>query len=554
MVSFSGTKLKLLDFSKSLQIARALESLVSRGFGPQGLQTLMCTSTGQVLITNNGATIFNALHIGHPAGRLIVEAIDKMIQYTGDGSKTFIVMLTEILQQIDCQYTEKEQGKLIRGVTHFTHHVFPVLQKQVLEYSRTCSLINDKKAFCDSFEGVLRSVISPHYSARVVESLVTTVTSSFNFDLPCDLFYEHVSIITRNFSQFVMKTIGPSVTDSTILDSFIIQRDFAIHCNLCPMEKVRFVILMCSVEDQIKQEDNESIYLSSNDSLKKFMLYQRERVDKFAQMCVEQNINVVISSVGIPKYCLQVLGSHNISVIHYLEEEDAEFLSQMCRKHVISEFPRGQFSEKEIFVASSCQRVIIGGKPCVQLTPCGEGLVPYTKTLILAAPTDGLCGQLYTVIHKAIKSVYLSLILSEGPSCTSVTIPGGTSFELMCSHFLTRWCKNKTLVDEGVQMASLLAEAFVGVARTLHRNVTETTQNQTRDFLIKLSRVRERDADLDSLHCLGFDRRGTLRDMDKEGVLEPITLKFHVVPCLLDLLCILLKTDGIIGTKNKIHD
>lgn len=548
MVSFSGTELKLLDFSKSLQIARALESLVLRGFGPQGLQTLMCTSTGQVLVTNNGATIFNALHIGHPAGRLMVKAIDKMIQYTGDGSKTFIVMLSEILQQIDCKYTEKDRGKMIRGVTHFTHNVFPVLQKQVLDHSRTSSLINDKKAFCDSFDGVLRSVISPHYSARVVESLITTVTSSFNFDLPSDSFYEQVFLITQNFSQFVIKTIGPSVTDSTALDSFIIQRDFALHLNLCPMEKVRFVILMCLIEEQVKQEDNESIYLSTNDSLRNFMLYQRERVDKFAQMCVEQKINVVISSVGIPKYCLQVLASHNISVIHYLEEEDVEFLSQMCRKHVILEFPRVQFSEKEIFVASSCQRVIIGGKPCVQLTPCGEGLAPYTKTLILAAPTDSLCGQLYTVIHKAIKSVYLSLILSEGPSCSSVTIPGGTSFELMCSHFLTRWCKSKTLVDEGVQMGSILAEAFVGVARILHRNVTETTQNQTRDFLIKLSRVWERDADMNSLHCLGFDRRGTLRDMDKEGVLEPIALKFHLVSCLMDLLCTLLKTDGIIGT------
>lgn len=548
MVSFSGTELKLLDFSKSLQIARALESLVLRGFGPQGLQTLMCTSTGQVLVTNNGATIFNALHIGHPAGRLMVKAIDKMIQYTGDGSKTFIVMLSEILQQIDCKYTEKDRGKLIRGVTHFTHNVFPVLQKQVLDHSRTSSLINDKKAFCDSFDGVMRSAISPHYSARVVENLVTTVTSSFNFDLPSDHFYEQVSIITRNLSQFVIKTVGPSVTDSTTLDSFIIQRDFALHLNLCPMKKVRFVILMCSIEEQVKQEDNESIYLSTNDSLRNFMLYQRERVDKFAQMCVEQKINVVISSVGIPKYCLQVLASHNISVIHYLEEEDVEFLSQMCRKHVILEFPRVQFSEKEIFVASSCQRVIIGGKPCVQLTPCGEGLAPYTKTLILAAPTDSLCGQLYTVIHKAIKSVYLSLILSEGPSCSSATIPGGTSFELMCSHFLTRWCKSKTLDDEGVQMGSILAEAFVGVARILHRNVTETTQNQTRDFLIKLSRVWERDADMNSLHCLGFDRRGTLRDMDKEGVLEPIALKFHLVSCLMDLLCTLLKTDSIIGT------
>ncbi|XP_022343088.1 T-complex protein 1 subunit alpha-like isoform X4 [Crassostrea virginica] len=86
MENTTGTGLKLLDFSKSLQVSKSLESLVSRGFGPQGLQTLLATSTGQVLISNNGATIFNALNIGHPVGRLIVKAIDKMTQYTGDGT------------------------------------------------------------------------------------------------------------------------------------------------------------------------------------------------------------------------------------------------------------------------------------------------------------------------------------------------------------------------------------------------------------------------------------------------------------------------------------
>lgn len=52
---------------------------------------------------------------------------------------------------------------------------------------------------------------------------------------------------------------------------------------------------------------------------------------------------------------------------------------------------------------------------------------------------------------------------------------------------------------------------------------------------------------MNSLYCLGFDRRGIFRDMDKEGVLEFIVFKFYLVFCLMDLLCILLKIDGIIG-------
>lgn len=545
----------MLDFSKSLQVSKSLESLVSRGFGPQGLQTLLATSTGQVLISNNGATIFNALNIGHPVGRLIVKAIDKMTQYTGDGSKIFILTLSQILQHIDYRYTENERGQLLRAISHFTQHIFPLLQQHALKCSKTCSLDSDKEAFCDSFKSVLRSVMSPHYPARTVECLISTVLSTFNFDLPSHLFLEQVSIITQNFNLFTIKTIGPSVSDSTTLDSFIIQRDFGIYFDTYLSDHVRFVILTSAIEGQINSEDQESIHLSTNNSLRKFMEYQRRRIEKFAQICTNQKINLIISSTGITKYNLQVFHSNNISVIHYVEEEDAEILSQMCRKDVISEFPRDEFSVKEIFVASSCVRVIINGKPCVQVTPCGEGLAPYTKTLVLTAPTEGLCRQLYTVLHKAIKSLYLSInlvhprtqILGKS-SCESVTMPGGSTFELMCSNFLFKWSKNKTKCEES-QMAEILADAFLGVARTLHRNVTETTQNQTRDFLLKLSTIRE--ASIGD-QFLGFDRRGTLQEMDKEGILEPCSVKFHVVSCVMELLYTIMKTDGMIGTKNKV--
>ncbi|XP_061196953.1 Bardet-Biedl syndrome 10 protein homolog isoform X2 [Saccostrea echinata] len=548
---------KLLDFSKSLQICKALESLVSRGFGPQGLQTLMCTSTGQVLMSNNGATIFNALHIGHPVGRLVVDAVNQMTQYTGDGSKVFIIMLTDMLQQIDLRYSERERGELIRGITHFNQHLFPRLQQHVLKHSRTCNLSSDKKAFCESIEGVLRGVISPHYSARVVESLTRVVMSSLNFDLSPSLFLEQISIMTQNFSQLAIKNIGSSISDSATVDSYIIQRDFVTNFEMCSMDCVKFVVLMCSIEGHINSEDGESIYLSTNDSLGNFMKYQRERAEKFASLCNEQDITLVISSMGIPKYCLQVLSSQKISVIHYVEEEDVEFLSQMCQKSMISEFPITKFMEKEIFLASSCKRVIMNGRLCVQVIPSGEQLAPFTKTLLLTAPTDGLCAQLYTVIHKAIKAVYLSLnppcllkTTEDSENCTSFTLPGGASFELLCRAFLVKISRNK-IHNKDMQMAEILERAFLTVTRILYRNVSETTMNETHNFLVKLSYIQnETDSSTDSFKCFGFDRRGTVKDMEKEGVLESLNVKFHVVSCVLNLLSTILKTNGIIGIKN----
>lgn len=543
---------KFLDFSKSLQISKTLASLVSQGFGPQSLQTLMCTSTGQVLITNNGATIFNALHISHPVGKLVVEAINKMTQYTGDGSKVFILMLTEILQQIDCHCCESDRGRLIRGITHFNEHIFHNLQEHVLKYSRTCTLSDDKRAFCESFKGVFRSVLSPHYSVKVVESLTSTLTSSLNFDLSSSRFLEQVSIMTQNFSQMVIKTIGPSITESTTLESFIIQRDLATHFEMCHVDYVKFVVLMCPIEGHLNSEDGECIRLSTDNNLISFMKYQRIRMEKFAYMCKDQNIGLVISTIGVPKYCLQVLSSHKISVIHFVEEEDSMFLSQMWKKSLVFEFPEERFAEREIFVASSCKKVIINGKACVQVTPSGEQVAPFTKTLLLTAPTDGLCAQLYTVSHKAIKAAYLSLnptnsLQGTEGDCTSITVQGGACFELISSDFLLKCSKSK-IHDEDLLITKILGNAFLSVARTLHRNVSEKTQNQAHDFYVKLSNIKR---DLNSSKCRAFDRRGALKDMENIGVLEALSVKFHVVSCVLNLLHSILKTDSIIGVKNK---
>lgn len=60
----------------------------------------------------------------------------------------------------------------------------------MLDYLRIFSLINDKKVFCDSFDGVMRSVILLYYLVRVVENLVIIVILLFNFDLFFDSFYE----------------------------------------------------------------------------------------------------------------------------------------------------------------------------------------------------------------------------------------------------------------------------------------------------------------------------------------------------------------------------
>ncbi len=52
-----------------LSIANILKS----SLGPQGLDKLIVNDVGDIVITNDGATILNQLEVEHPAAKILVE-------------------------------------------------------------------------------------------------------------------------------------------------------------------------------------------------------------------------------------------------------------------------------------------------------------------------------------------------------------------------------------------------------------------------------------------------------------------------------------------------
>ena len=80
-------------WGSALPVCKSLLSILEPGFGPLGLKTMICTDTGQVTVTNNGLSILQSLHLSHPVAKLILESVAKAVTWTGDGCKSFIMIL-----------------------------------------------------------------------------------------------------------------------------------------------------------------------------------------------------------------------------------------------------------------------------------------------------------------------------------------------------------------------------------------------------------------------------------------------------------------------------
>ena len=78
--------------------AIALSNILKSSLGPIGLDKMIVDDIGDVIISNDGATILKQLEVEHPAAKVLVELADLQDQEVGDGTTTVVILAAELLK------------------------------------------------------------------------------------------------------------------------------------------------------------------------------------------------------------------------------------------------------------------------------------------------------------------------------------------------------------------------------------------------------------------------------------------------------------------------
>ncbi|WP_435063157.1 thermosome subunit alpha [Halobaculum sp. EA56] len=87
-----------LDARRSnVAAGRAVANAVRTTLGPRGMDKMLVDSSGDVVVTNDGATILGEMDIEHPAAQMLVEVAESQEAEVGDGTTTAAVLAGELL-------------------------------------------------------------------------------------------------------------------------------------------------------------------------------------------------------------------------------------------------------------------------------------------------------------------------------------------------------------------------------------------------------------------------------------------------------------------------
>ncbi|KAK3085776.1 hypothetical protein FSP39_008571 [Pinctada imbricata] len=562
---------KTVNVGSISDVTRVIENLLTSGFGPQGKHTLMSTSTGQVTVTNHGAVILNSLHFAHPIARVVLDAVNKTVSFTGDGCKTYVTYLNSFMEVLKDAHSENCM-EVCKNLELFRMHVYPTLVEKVVEKSEVTNLAVNREESEMIIKSVFRQVLHSQHSAKLVD-----IFSSFLFSAVFDEsanstvnFWERLQFLIDNFDSFVIKLPTMPYRECEVLDPIIIQRDFTTSLqNFDGEQEINFVMCTCGIEDALSQDGfSEVINLTSNQDFCKFMAFQRKKVEKFVKNCKENSVSLVLSQERIPDFALEIFNSNGISAIHYVLSEDITLLENVLQKQAIVDV-HDDIVEHNICAARKCIVLVLSGKKHVQIV-LHKTAQMCPKTLIVAAPTQGLCDQLVLTLKSCLKVLSLCDVRnfsdphilnayfsktdtwknfdwSSSPLC--MTINGGGSFEIFCSKFLKEY--SKTIDEPSLKNFCLqLSTSLLSVPRILHRNNSVIQENLSKDFIEKMSMLQIKELDGDS-GLVGIDRRGNIKCMSNEGISESLSVKLYIFNGFLELLQTLMRIDNIVGVSKE---
>jgi chaperonin GroEL (HSP60 family) len=81
--------------------AKVVAETIKTTLGPRGMDKMLVSTIGDVIITNDGATIMKELDVQHPAAKMLVEVAKTQDNEVGDGTTTVVVLTGELLKKAE---------------------------------------------------------------------------------------------------------------------------------------------------------------------------------------------------------------------------------------------------------------------------------------------------------------------------------------------------------------------------------------------------------------------------------------------------------------------
>ena len=546
----------------NIQAAKGVADCVRTSLGPRGMDKMIIEPKGEVIISNDGATIVSKLQVTHPCSKMLVELSKAQDIEAGDGTTTVVVLCGALLKAVE--------ELLNRGI-HPTQisECFQLASKQAQAILEGMSIpidINDRvtlvKAAVTSLNSKVISQNSGLLAPMAVDSVLRIIRPNGDVDL------RDIRIVTA---------LGGTIDDTTLITDGAIFKQKASHAAGGPTKIRNAVIALIQFQLSPPKTDMEStVTVSDYTAMDRALKEERKYLLDLCKRIKDAGVNVLLIQKSILRDAVTVqsldfLAKMKIMVVKDIERSDIEFISKTigCLPVAnIENLKPEKFGRADTVIEESTPDGKIV-RVCGILPPI-EGLaapVPAPAAAAAAATADGtaapaapvshtVAAQMYRplgktatlfvrgsnhlMVEEADRALHDSLCVIRSIVKKRAIIAGGAAGEIEIAMKLGNYAR-----QEATGMNAFCTRAFADAFEIIPYTLAENAGLQPIAIVTEL-----RNAHNSGNVNAGVNvRRGSVSDMVEENVVQPLLVSTSAVKLATETVVTILKIDDIIMTR-----
>jgi len=508
--------------SSNIMAAKAVADAVRTSLGPRGMDKMIQKADGEVLITNDGATILSQMEVFHPCAKMLVELSKSQDIEAGDGTTSVCVIAGSLLNA--CYQL------LAKGI-HPTviSEAFQFALKEAMNILRAMAKplkLSDRESLIAAVTTCLSSKVVHQNSETLAPLSVDAVLMVIDAETATNVDLDNVKIV---------KQLGGTIDDTELVNGLVFPKGAKKSAGGPGriVDAKIALIQFCLSAPKTDMENN--VIVSDYAAMDRILREERKHVLGICKKIKKAGVNVLLVQKSILRDAYNDLSLHflakmDIMVITDIERTDIEFICRTIGTSPISHVD--MFEPEKLGAAALVEEVSMPGATDKVVKMTGVKNEGRTSTILMRGGNKLVLAEAERSVHDAL-CVVRSLVKERH------LISGGGSVETELALKLGQWAK--TQVGMQSYCVSAYAEALELIPYTL-------AENAGLGPIAMVTELRRR-------HALGEVgaginvRRGAITDMYAEGVVQPMLVNVSALSLATECVSMILKIDDIVGIR-----
>jgi T-complex protein 1 subunit delta len=496
--------------------AKGVADAVRSSLGPKGMDKMIQSKDGEVIITNDGATIMSHMQVFHPTAKMLVELSRAQDVECGDGTTSVVVLCGSLLEQA--------QNLLSKGI-HPTvvTEAFSMAQEKCVEVMRSMAIpvdLTQRDQLLKAAQTSLASKVVSNASEDLAPLAVDAVLKVIDAQTATNVDLNNVRIV---------KALGGTIDETELVEGLVFTNRMS-HTSGGPTKvanaKIGLVQFCLSAP---KTDIENQVVISEYSQMDRILKEERKYILDLCKKVQATGCNVLLVQKSILRdalndLSLNYLAKLKILVVKDVERDDIEFICKTLGTQPVAHIDH--FTADKLGAANLVEECSVGpSSKVVKVT----GVPHKGRTISML-----IRGSNRLVLDETDRSLHDALCVVRSIVKQRFLIAGGGAPEIECSLQLSKWAK--TLTGMHATCVSAFADALEVIPYTL-------AENAGMNPISIVTELRKRHAE--GLRTAGINvRKSVISDILEENVVQPLLVSTSAITLATETVRLILKIDG----------